>query len=389
MIDPDNRLIDGVIGALAAIELNIPTVPCILASHLTPTEKRILRLALNRLGEKGSWSLPELRAELIELVDAGIEIEDTAFTVAEFDHITLDDDIDPAERGTLAPREGASPVSRLGDIFVFDDTHRLICGDATDPAVYAALMQGAEARFVHTDEPYNVPIAGHVTKGDHREFAMGSGEMSDEEFLAFNKAWITAAVGFLCDGGLFGTFIDWRGYPKVDAAALANGLTPINLIVWTKSNGGLGSLYRSQHELFPLYKKGTAPHVNNIELGKNGRWRSNVWNYPGASSVGSDSRKGLELHPTVKPEAICVDAILDLTNRGDIVLDPFLGSGSTLIAAQRTNRRCFGIELDPLYVDVIANRYQDVYGRSAILESTGETFASLTKRRNAEAADKG
>jgi len=237
LIDPDNRLIDGVIGALAAIELNIPTVPCILASHLTPTEKRILRLALNRLGEKGSWSLPELRAELIELVDAGIEIEDTAFTVAEFDHITLDDDIDPAERGTLAPREGASPVSRLGDIFVFDDTHRLICGDATDPAVYAALMQGAEARFVHTDEPYNVPIAGHVTKGDHREFAMGSGEMSDEEFLAFNKAWITAAVGFLCDGGLFGTFIDWRGYPKVDAAALANGLTPINLIVWTMGWG--------------------------------------------------------------------------------------------------------------------------------------------------------
>jgi DNA modification methylase len=215
---------------------------------------------------------------------------------------------------------------------------------------------------------------------------MASGEMSDEEFLAFNKAWIGAAVGKLCDGGLIGTYIDWRGYPKVDAAALATGLIPINLIVWTKTNGGLGSLYRSQHELFPLYKKGTAPHVNNIELGKNGRWRSNVWTYPGASSVSSDSRKGLELHPTVKPEAMCADAILDLTNRGDIVLDPFLGSGSTLIAAQRTGRRCYGIELDPLYVDVVVNRYLAVYGQQAILESTGETFEALAKRRKAEAS---
>ena len=146
----------------------------------------------------------------------------------------------------------------------------------------------------------------------------------------------------------------------------------------------MGSLYRSQHELFPIYKKGTAPHVNNIELGKNGRWRSNIWTYPGASSVGSDSRAGLEYHPTVKPAAMCADAILDLTNRGDIVLDPFLGSGSTLVGAERTGRRCFGIELDPLYVDVAVRRYQEVFGRSAILESTGETFEEVAKRRMVE-----
>lgn len=146
-----------------------------------------------------------------------------------------------------------------------------------------------------------MPVSGHVTKGDHREFVMASGEMSDTAFLAFNRDWIGVAIETLCDGGLIGTFIDWRGYPKVDAAALALGLTPINLIVWAKTNGGMGSLYRSQHELFPLYKKGNAPHVNNIQLGKNGRWRSNVWSYPGASSVSSDSRRGLEFHPTVKP----------------------------------------------------------------------------------------
>jgi DNA modification methylase len=205
------------------------------------------------------------------------------------------------------------------------------------------------------------------------------------EFQAFNAAWISAAVDSLCDGGLLGTFIDWRGYPTVDAAALALGLTPINLIVWAKTNGGMGSLYRSQHELLPLYKKGTAAHVNNILLGKNGRWRSNVWTYPGASSVSSDSRKGLLLHPTVKPAAMCADAILDLSNRGDIVLDPFLGSGSTLIAAEQTGRRCFGIELDPRYVDVAINRYREVYGRTATLECTGESFEEVAERRKAEA----
>ena len=183
----------------------------------------------------------------------------------------------------------------------------------------------------------------------HREFLMASGEMTDAEFWAFNAAWIGPALRHLRDGALFGTFIDWRGYPSVIAAALQLGLAPFNLIVWAKSNAGMGSLYRSQHELLPLFKKGTAPHINNVELGKNGRWRSNVWTYPGASSMGSEARQGLQHHPTVKPVAMLEDALLDMTERGDIVLDPFLGSGSTLIAAEKTGRNCRGLELDPLY----------------------------------------
>src|SRR6185437_11207535 len=165
----------------------------------------------------------------------------------------------------------------------------------------------------------------HVTGGQHREFAMASGEMTDAEFLAFNEAWIAAVLPCLCGGGVFGTFIDWRGYPTVHSAAVKLGLKPLNLVVWTKTNAGMGSLYRSQHELLPLFKSGSAPHVNNIELGKRGRWRSNVWTYPGASSLGSDARRGLKDHPTVKPTALLEDALLDLTNRGDIVIDPFLG----------------------------------------------------------------
>jgi DNA modification methylase len=213
------------------------------------------------------------------------------------------------------------------------------------------------ARLVLTDEPYNVKIAGNVTGGAHREFAMASGEMTDAEFLAFNAAWMAAILPHLCDGGVCGTFIDWRGLSTVSAAAAKLGLKPLNLIVWAKTNAGMGSLYRSQHELLPLFKKGTVSYVNNVELGKRGRWRSNVWTYPGASSLGSDARRGLKDHPTVKPTAMLEDALLDLSNRSDIVVDPFLGSGSTLIAADKTGRVCRGIELDPLYVDVIVRRY--------------------------------
>lgn len=381
LIDENSNVLDGVTRVEAARELGLASVPCIVASHLTPTEKRAVRLAVNRLGEKGTWSMPELKDQLIELVEAGIEIEDTGFTIAEFDHITFDDEVEPVERGPLAPEEGAAPIARLGDVYLFESGHRLICGDATDAATYIALMQGETARLVHTDEPYNVPIAGHVTKGEHREFAMASGEMSEAEFLAFNQVWMGLALAYLQDGGLLGTYIDWRGYPTVDAAAAAHRLTAMNLIVWAKTNAGMGSLYRSQHELFALYKTGTADHVNNVQLGKNGRWRSNVWTYPGASSVGSDSRKGLQFHPTVKPEAMCADAILDLTNRGEVVIDPFLGSGSTLIAAHRTKRRCFGIELDPRYVDVTIRRFQSVFGHPVILETTGESFDAIARTR--------
>jgi DNA modification methylase len=384
LIDQDNNILNGVTATEAAKELGLDTIPCIRTFHLTATEKRIVRLALNRLSEKGQWNLSELKIELMELVDEGIEIEDTAFTVAEFDQITLADEIEPAEQGPLAPAVNAPAVARPGDIFVFNGGHRLICGDATDPEVYRALFGEEVARLVLTDEPYNVPISGHVTKGNHREFAMASGEMSDAQFSAFNSAWMRASIAHLCDGGLLGTFIDWRGYPVVHAAATGHGLAPVNLCVWTKTNGGMGSLYRSQHELFPLYKNGTAAHVNNIELGKNGRWRSNVWLYPGASSVSSDSRKGLELHPTVKPAAMLTDAILDLTHRADIVLDPFLGSGSTLIAAHGVARRCYGIELDPRYVDVVIKRCHLVYGVSADLESTGESFEVVAQRRQLE-----
>jgi DNA modification methylase len=270
------------------------------------------------------------------------------------------------DRGPLE-LDDSEPIARPGDVFLLGP-HKIVCGDSKDDAALAAIMGQDQARIVATDEPFNVKIAGHVTGGAHREFAMASGELSDTEFMTFNKDWIRVALPRLCEGGVLGSFIDWRGYHILHAAALEFGLTPLNLVVWSKSNGGMGSLYRSQHELFPLYKKGRKAHVNNVQLGKDGRWRSNVWSYPGASTMGSDARRGLHEHPTVKPVAMLEDALLDLTNRGDIVLDPFLGSGSTLIAAERTGRICRGVEIDPHYVDLIVRRYEACTGTTAILE---------------------
>jgi DNA modification methylase len=386
LIGKEDVLLDGRSRVEAAKRLGLTEVPCIRVEHLSNDEQRLLSLALNRLGEKGRWDLAELKIEFEELILADTPIELSGFGPDEIDQIVLDDQLSVVEVGPLAPEPDAVAVARSGDMFLLGK-HRFGCGDATDVETWRRLM-GADdaARLLLTDEPYNVPIRGHASSSGHREFAMASGEMSDGEYLAFNISWIGCALPWLRDGAVFGTFIDWRGYPTAHAASIGAGLAPLNLVVWSKTNAGMGSLYRSRHELLPLFKKGSAPHVNNVDLGRRGRWRSNVWPYPGASSRGSDARAGLRDHPTVKPVAMLEDALLDLTNRGDLVLDPFLGSGSMLIACERTGRVCRGLELDPLYADVIIRRFEAASGTPAILAETGERFGDLVARRRREAA---
>jgi DNA modification methylase len=386
LIDQNGQVIDGAVRIEAAKMLGLCEVPCVVAAHLTKAEARTLRLCLNRSQERGEWSFENLKLEIEELIlEDEVPIELSGFTVSEIDQILLEHEVAAPQQGPLEPNAGAVAVARVGDIFRLGP-HRLICGDATDPIVLSRLLEDDPAvRLVLTDEPFNVKIAGHVTGGPHREFAMASGEMTDDEFLAFNVTWMEAALGFLVDGGVLGTFIDWRGVATVSAAAGQLDMIPLNLIVWAKTNAGMGSLYRSQHELLPLFRKGSASHVNNIQLGRQGRWRSNVWNYPGASSLGSDARRGLKDHPTVKPVTMLSDALLDLTKRSDIVLDPFCGSGSMMIAAHKTGRVCRGVELDPLYVDVIVRRYQAATGDNGVLSTTGETFEALALGRSMSA----
>ena len=384
LIGKDNIVVDGASRLEAARLLGLISVPCIRVDHLDETEQRLLRLAVNRLGEKGSWDPDELEAEFKELIIADAPIEISGFGADEVEQLINEVYDDGQAAVDVGPTAG-SAIARLGDLFRLG-AHCLICGDAIDPAVIRRLMEKDVARFVFTHEPFDVAIGGEVTGGKPRESVMASGQMTEAQFLDFNRKWIDAVLPYLVDGGVLGTFIDWRGLPIVHASATALGLAPLDLVVWAKARAGLGSLYRSQHDLLPLFKKGSASHVNNLSVGKRGRHRSNVWTYRDAPSIGSDAREGLLNHWSEKPIAMLEEALIDLTNRGDIVLDPFLGSGSTLIAAENSGRVCRGAELDPLYVDVIIRRYEALTRMTAVLADTGEPFATLAARRHNDTA---
>jgi DNA modification methylase len=302
------------------------------------------------LGRKGVLGLGELKAEFEELIIVDAPIEITGFGSDEIDQIVIGRDHDQSDtddRSEAAALGSAPSIARVGDLFLLG-AHRVICGNATDPDLVKRLMRTDVARMVFADAPFDIAIGEPMTRSDPREDLKVSAEMTDANFLEFNQNWIKAVFPHLVDGGLLGSFIDWRGLPIAHAAATALGLTPIDLVVWAKPNAGTGSLYPSQHKLLPLFKKGSADHFNNIAVGTHGRHRSNLWTYP-AGSVGSNAQRGRQDDPTVKPTSMFEDALADLTNPGEIVLDPFLGSGSTLFAADNTGRVCCGVELDPLY----------------------------------------
>lgn len=385
LICADGEIIDGGSVYLTCRALGLAEVPCIVVEHLTKGQAHALRLALNRLQERGEWDFDNLKVAFEELRLEDLDLAVTGFELPEIDALFLDDELNPAD-DELPEQDAGPPVTRLGDVWRLAQ-HCVACGDARNPDVYATILNGHLVRFVFTDVPFNVKIKGHVTSGKHAEFAMASGEMSREAFGAFNTAWIKCCLAWLMPGGLLSTFIDWRSIELVMACARELGLDLINLISWIKSNGGMGSLYRSQHELLPLFKKPGAAHVNNVQLGKHGRYRTNVWQYPGASSLGSDARRGLSDHPTVKPVAMLEDALLDLTLLSDLVLDPFAGSGSTLIACENTGRRCRAIELEPRYVDLIVRRWEQLTGKVAMLEATSESFAETAAQRRLDAKE--
>lgn len=387
LVDAENRIVHGHSIREAAGRLGLTKIPVIAIDHLTRDEQRLLSIALNRLAETGSWDEEALQVEILELIELGEDPVVTGFEAAEIDLILLDEEGELGDPEEKLPPLATSATSRARDLWCLGP-HRLLHGDALDPESYTRLFGEDEAaRLILTDPPYNVAIAGHVTRQKrHREFAMATGEMSREEFGAFHTRWMGASASHLVDGGLLATFMDWRSVELVLTCGRELDLSLLNLPVWVKSNGGQGSLWRSQHELIPVFKKGQAPHLNNVQLGRRGRWRSNVWPYAGASSLGSDAREGLSDHPTVKPRALLEDALLDVSRRDEIVLDPFAGSGSTLVAAEAVGRVCRAIEIDGLYCDLIIRRWQAMTGTEARLAETGETFAAVASRRESDAS---
>lgn len=388
LIDEKDVIVDGHLVAEVWKDLGNDQIAVLVVRGRKEEDIQALRLAVNRLSEDAGWDQAKLKAELETLIEVGYDLDLLAFDTIEIDMAlsTADPSTGVVEDAPKAVDPTATPVSRVGDLFVAGK-HRILCGDARDGEAVKRLMASETARVVATDPPYNVPIKGNVSglgKASHREFAMASGEMSSEAFKGFLQAFLMGTTACLVDGGLIYTFMDWRHLPELFAAYALAGLTPMNLCVWAKTNAGMGTFYRSQHEMVLIGKHGTAPHTNNFELGKKGRSRSNLWTYRGMNVVGRERDELLKVHPTVKPVAMFADILKDVTAPGEIVLDPFLGSGTTVIAAEETGRRCFGIELDPLYVDAIICRYEDFTGQPVVHAEIGLTFDQLRHARQSE-----
>jgi DNA modification methylase len=388
LIDKHRQIIAGH-GRLEAVKLlGCTQVPVIRFEHLTETQAMALRLADNKLSDRSTWDDNEVAIQLKELSELTLnfDIEVTGFEPPEIDlriqSLDAADTTDDADDFNVVV---GSAVSRDGDFWQLDQ-HRILCGSAIDPMAYESVIGAEKANAVFTDPPYNVKIDGHVCgKGaiKHREFAMASGEMNADEFTHFLTQTFELLSTYATPGALMYACMDWRHMTEILTAIHATGSDLLNLCVWIKNNGGMGSLYRSGHELVFVTRNGKEPHLNNVQLGRFGRNRNNVWHYAGANSFARNGRHGaLALHPTVKPIALVSDAILDCTKRNDIVLDPYLGSGTTLLAAERTGRRCYGIEIDGRYVDTAIERWERLTGRKA-QNIHGQTFAQVKLDRRA------
>lgn len=382
VVDKNYRIIAGNARYKAIKQLGLKSVPVIKAEHLTDDQVRLYRIADNKLAEGSKWDDELLRVELEYLSNIDIDVTLTGFQIPEIDFILNDQAfVEPVtDEALLAPP--TRPVTRSRDIFSLGK-HRVACGDLRIRPVMLSLMGQERATLVITDPPFNVPINGHVLVGSsrHSEFAMASGEMSQEEFTAFLQSCFEQFCDFSVDGSLHLVFMDWRHIREITQAGDAVYDKQMNLCVWAKSNAGMGSLWRSQHELVFIFKKGKKPHINNVHLGKHGRHRSNVWQYAGMNAFGANRDEALESHPTVKPETMIADAIMDVSNRGDIVLDGFLGSGTTLLAAEQTGRVCYGCEIEPRYVDVAIHRFHQMSDAPVIHEQSGMTFDELRVTR--------
>jgi DNA modification methylase len=385
LIDQADVIIAGHGRVEAARSLGLQVVPTIRIEHLSEAQKRAYVIADNKLALNAGWDREILAIEFQHLsgLDLEFDIEITGFETAEIDLLTEPGKRPSDDPADWQPEVGTQAVARSGDLWQLGD-HKLLCGDARDPEIYATLLDDEQARLMFADPPYNVRIDGHAGGSGsikHREFAMASGEMTAGQFTTFLRTIFLNAVGSSVDGAIHFICMDWRHLGEMLSASRAIYSELKNLCVWNKDNGGMGSFYRSKHELIFVFKVGNAPHINTIELGRSGRYRTNVWDYAGVNTMRAGRLDELAMHPTVKPTALIVDAIKDCSRRGDIVLDPFAGSGTTIIAAEKSRRRARALEIDPVYVDVAVKRWQRLTGAMAVHGASGRSFAEVAQER--------
>lgn len=391
LVDRDNVLVAGNTVWEAAKALKLEQVPTVCLDHLSPDQVRLYRIMDNRSAELSGWDDNLLRLELGDLtklsLDYNLNIELSGFVTAEIDK-RLDVQIgEPIEGSEKVPAVEAEAITSLGDMWQLG-RHVLLCGNALEEESYVRLMGDERAQMVFADAPYNVAIRGNVSaQKHHREFAMASGEMSQQQFTGFLTTTFQHLAAFSVPGSVHFQCMDWRHGEEMMAAGRTAYSELKNLCVWVKDNAGMGSFYRSQHEEIYVWISGEGKPINNFGLGETGRWRSNVWQYAGMNSFGKDRDEALAAHPTVKPVSLVADAIRDCSKRGGIILDPFGGSGTTLLAAEMTGRKARLIELDPLYCDVIIRRWQKRTGQQAIHIATGMSFDDLAGERSIGSSD--
>jgi DNA modification methylase len=387
LIDRHNRIIAGHGRVEAAKLLGMTEVPTICLENLSEQQIQAYVIADNRLAEKAGWDKSILAIELQHLltINADFDITLTGFEMPEIDLI-LHESEGPRDKDDVVEADEQDPsVTQPGDHWMLSK-HHVLCASAIQRTSYATLMGNRRADVVFIDPPYNVAIDGHASGNGsvrHRDFVMASGEMTEVEYFSFLTASFRLLTQYSVPGSIHFVCIDWRHVAELLAAGGQAYDELLNLCVWVKNNGGMGSFYRSRHELICVFKNGKGKHRNNIQLGQYGRNRTNVWEYPAASTFSKSGEEGklLALHPTVKPVALVADALLDCSARGDVVLDTFLGSGTTLIAAERVGRLCYAVELDPRYVDTAIRRWQRYTGDHAVLAESGRRFEDVAVER--------
>jgi len=382
LIDERNVLIAGHGRLEAAGTLGIAKIPSIRITHLSDAEKRTLMLADNKIALNAGWDNELLASELADLskMELSLDIELTGFEIGEIDLIIGDvDEVKEEAETAPEPNPDALIITKRGDLWQLGD-HKIFCGDARNPDDMKLLMGEEKADVGFTDPPYNVKINGNVSGAGqikHREFIEASGEMSSEAFTAFLSEALNLGATYSQPGAVWFACMDWRHIGEMLEAGKTAFDAFLNLCVWSKTNGGMGSLYRSQHELVFVFRKGSKTHRNNVQLGRFGRNRTNVWQYAGVNTFREGRMEELKAHPTAKPVAMIKDALLDVSKRGDIVLDPFMGGGATLIAAERSGRKARGLEIDPAYVDVILRRWRTETGMEPIRAGDCKTLTQL------------
>jgi DNA modification methylase len=387
LISDQGEIIAGHGRVMAAKELGLTSVPTVRLSHLSAEERRAYVLADNKLALNAGWDTEILAIELQALVDLEFDVTLTGFSLAEVDHaldqareVSTTAPDSPADR---IPEPPETPVSKAGDVWLLG-RHRLLCGNALARADVARLVGGEEIDLIFTDPPYNVPIDGHVCglgSVHHREFAFASGEMTRAQFTSFLTTTLSNAASAAKNGAIAYVCMDWRHMRELLDAG-ENVFSELkNLCVWNKTNGGMGSFYRSKHELIFVFKVGNAPHTNSFGLGETGRYRTNVWDYAGITGLGAKRMEELAMHPTVKPVALVADAIRDCSRRGEVVLDIFGGSGTTLMAAETCGRAACLLEYEPAYCDTIVTRWQTYTGKQAVLDKDGRHFEAIASER--------